>query len=66
MRGGSIFDFPDLFISFTQAGKNGDDTQSPPPPPEEERARVFDEARASVISDYLLARLKLVDGDGGG
>lgn len=30
--------------------------------PEEERARIFDKARASVISEFLLARLKLADG----
>lgn len=30
--------------------------------PEEERAKLLDKARASVLSDYLLARLKLVDG----
>lgn len=50
--------FPSLLSGGTkQAGK--DDIQSLP---EEERARIFDKARASVISDYLLARLKLVDG----
>eukprot|EP00752_Nemacystus_decipiens_P003647 g3361.t1 len=42
---------------ITEAGK--DDIQSLR---EEERARIFDKARASVISDYLLARLQLVDG----
>lgn len=30
--------------------------------PEEERAKLLDKARASVLSDYLLARLKLIDG----
>lgn len=29
---------------------------------EEARVKLFDKARASVLSDYLLARLKLVDG----
>lgn len=29
---------------------------------EEARAKLFDKARASVLSDYLLARLKLTDG----
>ncbi|CAN0216058.1 unnamed protein product [Ectocarpus sp. 6 AP-2014] len=30
--------------------------------PEDARAKLFDKARASVLSDYLLARLKLIDG----